>query len=60
MGSTQICRAVQIIDDELANEPPEEFSVVLLEVFPSGEFGVTESCITIIDNDSKSDRSYKW
>ena len=59
---TQACHNIQIIDDELSNEPPEEFSVFLIEAspVPSQEFGIRESCITIIDNDSKSDRNYKW
>ena len=58
MGSTQICLNVRIIDDELSNEPDEEFSVFLLDADPSSGFGLNESCITILDDDGKSDMSH--
>ena len=54
MGSSQICRNVQIIDDELSNEPDEQFSVALTNANPVGVFGASESCITITDDDSES------
>ena len=54
MGSSRICRNVQIIDDELSNEPDEQFSVALTNANPVGVFGVSESCITITDDDSES------
>lgn len=53
MGPSRICHNVQIIDDELSNEPDELFSVALVNANPVGVFGASESCITITDNDSK-------
>ena len=48
-----VCDAVRIIDDAIGNEPEEEFSVTLISASPEGSFGDNESCITIIDDDSK-------
>ena len=49
-GMAQMCAKVGIIDDKIANEPDEMFSVRLVGV-PSA--GNAEACITIKDNDSK-------
>ena len=46
-----LCDVVNIIDDEIGNEPNEEFSVTLISASPDGDFGAKESCITIIDDD---------
>ena len=55
LGTIQrLCGNVPIIDDTVANEPNEEFSVTLVSTDPSGaRFGDKESCITIIDNDGE-------
>lgn len=59
MGSVmQICRNVRIIDDEISNEPDEQFSVSLVNANPIGVFSVSESCITITDNDGKWDNNF--
>ena len=53
-GSTQeLCGYVPIIDDYIGNEPDEEFSVTLVSASPYGDFGDSESCITITDNDGE-------
>lgn len=44
------CGDVLIIDDT-DDEPDEQFSVRLTAVVPVGNFGVNETCITIIDDD---------
>lgn len=44
------CDDVLIIDDTDI-EPDEQFSVQLTVVVPVGNFGVNETCITIIDDD---------
>ena len=49
-----MCNNVRIIDDELANEPDEQFLVSLTNADPIGVFGLNETCITIIDNDGES------
>ena len=51
-GSPQtLCGIVPIINDMIGNEPDEEFSVRLISASPDGDFGDSESCITIIDDD---------
>ena len=48
-----ICRKIPIIDDSIANEPVEEFSVMLISAVPTGDFIEDTSCIAIVDNDGK-------
>ena len=42
-----------VIDDDVANEADEQFSMVITEVTPAGNITDGESCVTIIDDDSK-------
>lgn len=53
-ASQMMCGLVQIIDDMLAYEPDEQFSVSLVSATPIGVFRSDESCITIMDNDGES------
>lgn len=48
-----MCGNVCIIDDVVAMEPDEQFSVRLISADPVGNFAedASESCITILDND---------
>ena len=48
-----MCGNVRIIDDAVAMEPDEQFSVRLISADPVGNFAedASESCITILDND---------
>lgn len=48
------CINIQIVDDDITNEPDEEFSVTLTSATPFGDFSNTTAVITIIDNDRKS------
>ena len=48
------CINIQIVDDDITNEPDEEFSVTLTSATPFGDFSTTTAVITIIDNDRKS------
>ena len=52
-GSRKICRDVTIINDEIANEPDEQFAIHLTNANPVGEFGSDETCLTITDDDSE-------
>lgn len=54
VASQTLCDNIQIFDDELANEPNEEFSLSLQSANPTGVFVLNETCITIIDNDGES------
>ena len=47
------CGTVVIIDDMVADEPDEQFSVRLTSATPIGNLGQDETCVTIIDDDSK-------
>lgn len=53
-----VCRTVQITDDNIGNEPDEQFSVRLIDYGTLDRDVVIvdpdEACITITDNDSKS------
>ena len=49
--SQEICGSVPIINDTIANELNEQFSVTLISAIPEGRFGDNETCITIIDDD---------
>ena len=51
--SQEICIPLPIIDDLIANEADEQFSVVLIDVTPTANVGNNETCVTIIDNDGK-------
>ena len=53
-ASQMMCGRIQIIDDLLAYEPDEQFSVSLVSATPTGVFGSNETCITIMDNDGES------
>ena len=48
-----MCGNIPIIDDTVAGEPDEQFSVLLVSVNPVGNFAndADESCITILDDD---------
>ena len=48
------CFPVPVIDDDVSNEPEEQFSLVITDVSPVGRISDGEIRITIIDNDSKS------
>ena len=48
-----ICGQVQIMDDEVANEANEQFSVSLVSAIPTSVFRSSETCITIVDNDGE-------
>ena len=52
-----MCFNISIIDDSLGNEPDEEFSVTISDAVPAGSVGDVEACVTIIDNDSKSNQN---
>ena len=45
-----MCVRVQVLDDELANESDEQFSVSLVS---ASMISSSESCITIVDNDGE-------
>ena len=45
------CGNVPIIDDTVAGEPDEQFSVRLISANPPGNFSNDETCVTIVDND---------
>ena len=49
-----MCVPLPIIDDLIANEADEEFLVTLKDVFPVGNIGNSDTCVTVIDDDSKS------
>lgn len=51
--SQEVCIPLPIIDDLIANEADEQFSVLLIDVTPEVEVGNDETCVTIRDNDSK-------
>lgn len=42
------------MDDELANEANEQFSVSLVSAIPTSVFRSNETCITILDNDGET------
>ena len=46
------CGTVVIIDD-MADEPDEQFAVILTSASPVGNLTEDMTCITIIDNDRK-------
>ena len=46
------CGTVTIIDDMVAGEPNEQFSVSLVSADPTGTFGNRETCVTIVDDDN--------
>ena len=46
-----VCGTVKIINDEITNEPDEQFSVRLTNVIPGEIIGEDVACITIIDDD---------
>ena len=48
--NSMMCVRVQIMDDELANELDEQFSVSLVS---ASMIRSSESCITIVDNDGE-------
>lgn len=48
-----LCTSIPIIDDSVANEPVEEFSMTLVSAVPAGVFIQDTSCISIVDNDGK-------
>ena len=48
------CTNIQILDDEITNEPDEQFSMTLTSATPFGDFSNTTAVITITDNDGKS------
>ena len=48
-----MCVPLLIIDDEIANEADEQFSVMLLDVSPEGNIDGEATCVTIVDDDSK-------
>ena len=48
-----ICINITIINDTIANEPDEQFSVTLTSASPVGTFGEDTTCVTIIDDDRK-------
>ena len=48
-----LCGTVAIIDDTVANEPNEQFSVRLTSAAPIGNLGQDETTVTIIDDDSE-------
>ena len=51
--SQKVCVPLPIIDDLIANEAEEQFSVLLTDVTPAAEVGNNETCVTIRDDDSK-------
>ena len=51
--SQEVCIPLPIIDDLIANEADEQFSVLLTDVTPAVEVGNNQTCVTIRDNDSK-------
>ena len=51
--SQETCVALPVIDDLIANEANEQFSVVLIDVTPTANVGNNETCVIIIDDDSK-------
>lgn len=53
-SDVMMCDRVQILDDELANEPNEQFSVSLVSAIPDGVFRSSETCITIMDDDGET------
>ena len=52
-SSQRLCSAVPIVNDMIALEPDEQFSVTLATATPVGRFDNNETCITIIDDDGK-------
>ena len=48
-----MCRQISILDDSIAGEPDEAFSVTLISASPIGIFEEDTTCITITDDDSK-------
>ena len=48
-----LCTTIPIINDTIANEPDEQFSVTLISASPVGTFGEDTTCVTIIDDDRK-------
>lgn len=48
-----LCGTVAIINDMVADEPDEQFSVRLTSATPIGNLGQDETCVTIIDDDSE-------
>jgi hypothetical protein len=52
-AAEMMCGTIPIIDDAIAGEPDEQFSVRLISANPVGSFAddASESCITILDND---------
>ena len=48
-----MCRQISILDDSIAGEPDEAFSVTLVSASPIGIFEEDTTCITITDDDSK-------
>ena len=48
-----MCRKISILDDSIAGEPNEAFSVTLISASPNGAFEEDTTCITITDDDSK-------
>ena len=48
-----LCTTIPIINDTIANEPDEQFSVTLTSASPVGTFGEDTTCVTIIDDDRK-------
>ena len=51
--SQEVCIPLPIIDDLIANEADEQFSVLLIDVTPEVEVGNNQTCVTIRDNDSE-------
>lgn len=49
-----MCDRVQIINDDLANELDEQFSVSLISAVPTSVFRSSETCITIVDSDGET------
>ena len=49
--SQETCVPLAVIDDLIANEANEQFSVVLIDVTPTINIGNNETCVTIIDDD---------
>ena len=51
--SQEMCILLPIIDDLIANEANEQFSVALVDLTPMAVIDNNETCVTIIDNDGK-------
>ena len=51
--SRMTCVPLPIIDDSIANEANEQFSVTLTDAIPTTNVGNNKTCVTIIDDDSK-------